>query len=94
MDDYHGRMKLNLIYHQLPPCPYVVHVTIENFVVIIYILIMVVSHWLMNFPGASRGGLGSDVLDANMWLNPRGLQVALFHSSKNCHVAYPSWFYK
>ena len=35
MDDHHRQMELNLIHHQLPPCPYVIHFTIENFVVII-----------------------------------------------------------
>ena len=36
------------------------------------------------------GGLGSNVLDVDTWLNLRGLHVASFHSSKKLpHVA--SW---
>ena len=42
MDDYHGWMELNLIHHQLPPCPFVVHAIVENFVDIIIILHMAI----------------------------------------------------
>ena len=37
---------------------------------------------------ACQGDLGSDVLDVDTWRNPNSPQVALFRSSKNCHVAY------
>ena len=56
MDDHHGRMELSL--NQLPLCPYVMHTTVENFVIINIILHVVMFRWLMCFPHGILGWLG------------------------------------
>ena len=50
MDDYHGRIELNLDHHQLPHCPCIIHTTIEVIIAIIIILQVAIFHWLMSFP--------------------------------------------
>lgn len=50
MDDQHRRTKLNLSYHQLPPCPFVVHTTVKIIVIIIIVLHVATFQWLMSFP--------------------------------------------
>ena len=58
----------------MPPCPCVVHTTIKIVVVIIMIVLHVaIFQW---------GGLGFNVLDVDTWLNPSGLYIESFHSSK------------
>ena len=64
MDDQHGRIQLNLAYHQLPPCPCVVHTIVEITVIIIIIIIIIITlqvvifQWLMSFLGDILGWLG------------------------------------
>ena len=60
MDDQHGRIQLNLAYHQLPPCPCVVHTIVEITVIIIIIIILqvMIFQWLMSFLGDILGWLG------------------------------------
>ena len=52
MDDHHGQLDLDLAHHQLPPCPCVVHTTIEIIIIIIIIIVlhMEIFHSLMIFP--------------------------------------------
>ena len=61
--------KCHLVIHEL-----VVHTTIKIVVVIIMIVLHVaIFQW---------GGLGFNVLDVDTWLNPSGLYIESFHSSK------------
>ena len=76
MDDHHGQLELDLAHHQLPPCPCVVHTTIE-IIIIIIVLHVTIFYLLMSF---SHGILGSDVLDIATWLNHNGLQVTSIRS--------------
>ena len=55
MDDHHGQLELDLAHHQLPPCPCVVHTTIEIIIIIIIVLHVTIFYLLMSF---SHGILG------------------------------------
>ena len=84
MDDYHGQTKLNLNPYQFPHCPCVLHITVTLTCGDFFIGRRI-------FQVACQGDLGSNVLDVDTWRNPSNLQIALFRSSKNCHVAYFGW---
>ena len=84
MDNYHGQTKLNLNPYQFPLCPCVDHITVTLTSGDFF-------YWSKVFQVACQCDFGTDILDVDMWHNPSSLQVALFHSSKNCHVAYSGW---